>query len=77
MLHKYASYLIFSSLLCVFIFLAEEEDFREYCSSLLKVPVSKDSTESQVSTPEFYLEIEILDEVKKRTTFIQELFFYS
>ncbi|XP_023206776.1 zinc finger B-box domain-containing protein 1 isoform X2 [Xiphophorus maculatus] len=41
---------------------AEEEDFREYCSSLLKVPVSKDSTESQVSTPEFYLEIEILDE---------------
>ncbi|XP_008423558.1 uncharacterized protein zbbx isoform X2 [Poecilia reticulata] len=44
---------------------AEEEDFREYCSSLLKVPVSKDSTESQVSTPELYLVIEILDEESK------------
>ncbi|PWA20385.1 hypothetical protein CCH79_00003673 [Gambusia affinis] len=41
---------------------AEEEDFREYCSSLLKVPVSKDTTESQVSTPELNLVIEILDE---------------
>ncbi|XP_016518521.1 zinc finger B-box domain-containing protein 1 isoform X2 [Poecilia formosa] len=44
---------------------AEEEDFREYCSSLLKVPASKDSTESQVSTPELYLVIEILDEESK------------
>ncbi|XP_054883731.1 uncharacterized protein zbbx isoform X2 [Poeciliopsis prolifica] len=41
---------------------AEEEDFREYCLSLLKVPVSKNSTESPVSTPEMYLVIEILDE---------------
>ncbi|MED6242947.1 hypothetical protein ATANTOWER_012438 [Ataeniobius toweri] len=41
----------------------EEEDFRQYWSSLFNVPVSKDRNEPQVSTSGLCLNIEVLDEI--------------
>ncbi|XP_068571655.1 uncharacterized protein zbbx [Cebidichthys violaceus] len=41
---------------------AQEEDFRHYCASLFAVPVSRGSTEPQITTPESCLVIEVLDE---------------
>ncbi|XP_038129111.1 uncharacterized protein LOC119775267, partial [Cyprinodon tularosa] len=42
---------------------AEEEDFRQYCSSLFSVPVSKEMAGPQVSTSGLSLVIEDLDDI--------------
>ncbi|KAM6932152.1 uncharacterized protein zbbx [Lycodopsis pacificus] len=41
---------------------AQEEDFRHYCASLFAVPVSRGTTEPQITTPESCLVIEVLHE---------------
>ncbi|XP_031716887.1 melanoma-associated antigen C1 [Anarrhichthys ocellatus] len=41
---------------------AQEEDFRHYCASMFAVPVSRGTTEPQITTPESCLVIEVLDE---------------
>ncbi|KAG7226092.1 hypothetical protein INR49_018703 [Caranx melampygus] len=44
---------------------AQEEDFRHYCASLFAVPVSRDRTEAQITTPAPCLVIEVLDETDR------------
>lgn len=66
---KNAPYLNFQASLIIFIYLffftftAEEDDFRQYCSSLFSVPVSKEMAGPQVSTSGLSLVIEDLDDV--------------
>ncbi|CAK6965208.1 uncharacterized protein zbbx isoform X1 [Scomber scombrus] len=43
----------------------EEEDFRRYCASLFAVPVSRSRTESQITTTESCVIIEVMDEADR------------
>lgn len=45
----------------------QEEEFRHYCASLLALPASGGSAEPEVTSPESFLTIEVLNEVSRRT----------
>ncbi|XP_067364665.1 uncharacterized protein zbbx isoform X1 [Channa argus] len=44
---------------------AQEEDFRQYCSSLFAVPISRSGTEPQITTSESCLVIQVLDDTNR------------
>ena len=54
---------------CVFVFTAQEEDFRCYCASLFAVPVSGGEPRAQITAPEPCLVIQFLDEVRTTEAF--------
>lgn len=60
-------------LVCAFI--GQEEDFRRYCASLFAIPVSRGGAGPQITTPESFLTIEVLDEVRRvKAIFLTKVF---
>lgn len=51
--------------LCFHAFPAEEEEFCRYYASLFAVPASGGSAEPEMTAPESFLTIEILNEVRR------------
>lgn len=62
-------------MLCFHAFLAEEEEFCRYYASLFAVPASGGSAEHEMTAPESFLTIEVLNEVRRAEDLFLTKFF--